>query len=216
MHRKRLLVEVRSLFDEALFVDSQQVLSGRVVVFFPVPAFVNRAIAYEPDRKLRRLFGSFYFLGHLVAGVTHLVQGKGRYPSISSDALGVAVFALNFRHDFVLAAIAAYLDGGGIFCVSRYLGVGKAFTSSDQGLSKWLLNFRGVFYGSVRCFSSVDKPKLAEEEVAKLSRRRSGYVCSVAAQCLFLLRTRPDTGGPSFGVHVLSKMRRFRKITARA
>ena len=112
MHRKRLLVEVRSLFDESLFVDSQQVLSGRVVAFFPVPAFVNRAIAYDPDRKLRRLFGSFYFLGHLVAGVTHLVQGQGRYPSISSNALGVAVFALNFRHDFVLAAVAADFELG--------------------------------------------------------------------------------------------------------
>lgn len=112
MHRKRFLVEVRSLFDESLFVDSQQVLSGRVVALFPVPAFVNRAIAYEPDRKLRRLFGSFYFLGHLVAGVTHLVQGQGRYPSISSNALGVAVFALNFRHDFVLAAVAADFEMG--------------------------------------------------------------------------------------------------------
>lgn len=111
VHRKRLLIEVRRFFDESLFVDSQQVLSGRVVLFFPVPAFVNRAIAYEPNRELRRLFSGFYSLGHLIPGVTHLVQGKGPYPSICSDALGVAVFALNFRHDFVLAAIATAFNG---------------------------------------------------------------------------------------------------------
>ena len=101
---------------EPLFVNSKQVLSGFFVILFAVVGLAKTASAYPPHSALGCLFGSFDLFTHCLACVTHLVQGKGRYPSISSDALGVAVFALNFRHDFVLAGVVADFKGVDIWC----------------------------------------------------------------------------------------------------
>lgn len=99
---------------EPIFVNSKQVSSCFPVFIFSIVGLAERAATYPPHRALWGIFDSFDLFAHCFVRVTHLVDCEGGHPLIRTDAHRTSVMTLNFRHDFVLAAIAADFEGGGV------------------------------------------------------------------------------------------------------
>ena len=102
-----LLNPVSGFGHEPFFENSKQVVCCFFVFIFTVVGLAKTAATYSPHRALGGIFDSFDLFAHCFAGVTHLVDCEGGHPLIRTDAHRTSVMTLNFRHDFVLAAVAA-------------------------------------------------------------------------------------------------------------
>ena len=88
----------RGLCHEWFFEDTEQVIGRFLEVLLAVVADATAAIAHAPDRASRQRLGRFDLLGHLVAGVAHLVQCQRGYPCVRADTLLMAMLTSNFGH----------------------------------------------------------------------------------------------------------------------
>ena len=107
-----LIHVVDGLRHEPVLEDVQQVIGRLLELVFLVVGFTQTAAAYAPDDPFWLSLCRFDFFVHGITGESELIECQHGHPVGGADVLGMAHVALDFRHDFVLAVIAAYFEVG--------------------------------------------------------------------------------------------------------